>query len=305
MRHWTGLLSGAATFAGVFAGMPGAEAQSLFQKLFGFGNAPQAVPAPVPQSTAAPRPRQIIPSGRLRSFYGMRQMQRRATPERDDDIGPPDSGGLYKTLCVRTCDGFYFPIRHNARHKNFASDVRSCQNACGPDAHLYYYALSGPEGPDAMVDLAGRKYAELPHALAYRKKMISGCTCKPMPWSAQEAARHKSYAEQEPAVAANDDTPAPVDSAAVNATDTNGSADVARPTIAEAVEAVVASAPQASTAVVASGLQNPRLANARSLKPRRQRAYAERAHFKPSASFALPSLFGGGKPKYVWPGDPR
>jgi hypothetical protein len=45
-----------------------------------------------------------------------------------------------------------------------------------------------------MVDLSGRSYASLPNAFRYRKALVEGCSCKPAPWSVEEAARHQGYA---------------------------------------------------------------------------------------------------------------
>ena len=188
MRFLTAFFSGAAGLCVILAATPAAEAQSVFQKLFGFAS------EPAPQAVPQPQVRHVIPPARLRNNRRWRSEASRAGR---GETGPSDANGPYKTVCVRACDGFYFPIRHNARRRNFDSDVKSCRNACGDDGKLFYYPLRGPQGPEAMVDLAGRKYSDLPKAFAYRKALVQGCTCKPAPWSYEEAARHQSYADQE------------------------------------------------------------------------------------------------------------
>ena len=192
MRIRTALAISLATLSVALCVAPVARAQSFFQKLFGAGTSLNAGPQPMP------RMRAVIPQHRFQSRAFARPQSRRHMIEADEDvIGPPDSGGPYKTMCVRTCDGFYFPVRHNARRKNFASDVKSCRNACGSQGKLFYYPLRDAEGPDTMVDLDGRKYAETATAFAYRKKLAGGCACKPDPWSYEEARRHQSYADQQ------------------------------------------------------------------------------------------------------------
>lgn len=193
MRIRTALVFSLGTFCVALSAAPMASAQSFFQKMFGASPSPIAVPGPVP------RMRAVIPHSRFQSRAMLRnaQSRRRVLDEAEEVIGPPDSGGPYKTMCVRTCDGFYFPLRHNARRKNFASDAKSCRNACGSQGKLFYYPLRDAAGPDAMVDLAGHKYAELATAFAYRKKLMDGCACKPDPWSYEEARRHQSYADQQ------------------------------------------------------------------------------------------------------------
>lgn len=174
--------------AGVLALAPAAQAQSFFKKLFGFGSG-AASQAPETRGPARPMPSIRFQSRSVRRWHSLPQVA-------EEEIGPPDSGGPYRTMCVRSCDGFYFPIRHNARRRNFAADVKSCRNACGDEARLFYFPETGGSA-DTMTDLAGRPYADLPNAFAYRKALVSGCTCKPAPWSREEAARHQSYAAAE------------------------------------------------------------------------------------------------------------
>ena len=38
--------------------------------------------------------------------------------------------GTFRTLCVRTCDGFYFPISYATTPARFAEDERTCQRLC-------------------------------------------------------------------------------------------------------------------------------------------------------------------------------
>ena len=40
------------------------------------------------------------------------------------------SSGTYRTLCVRTCDGYYFPISYSTVPSKFADDERLCQRLC-------------------------------------------------------------------------------------------------------------------------------------------------------------------------------
>lgn len=183
------LLSWAVSWTCAIALAPPAEAQSFFQKLFGVG--PGQAPPPAARVPARPLPSVRFQHRRQRSWHP-------SIAPAEEEIGPPDSGGPYRTVCVRACDGFYFPLRQNAWRRNFASDVKSCRNACGEEARLYYYPVNSGS-TDTMTDLAGRPYTEMPYAFAYRKALVSGCSCKPAPWSREEAARHQSYAVAEAA----------------------------------------------------------------------------------------------------------
>jgi hypothetical protein len=103
--------------------------------------------------------------------------------------------GSYRTLCVRLCDGFYFPISDGVRRERLYNDAHQCAQRCDGEARLFYYPTAGGS-VETMVDLRGNRYADMPNAFRYRKSLVNGCTCKPAPWSPQEAARHQNYAAQ-------------------------------------------------------------------------------------------------------------
>lgn len=74
----------------------------------------------------------------------------------------------------------------------FHRDAATCKSSCGEEARLFYMPASNPD-PERMVDLTGRSYAALPTAYVYRKRLIDGCSCRPMPWSSSERLRHLRY----------------------------------------------------------------------------------------------------------------
>lgn len=161
-----------------------ADAQSLFQNLFGWGG-----------STAEPARSSSGPVPSLRSFQ-------RSSPYGGDNGRPglyqsqPETSsetGAYKTLCVRTCDGYYWPISTGAPRSRFYRDSKACEASCDGEAKLYYLPR-GSSDIENMTDMSGRAYGELPMAFAYRKKLIAGCSCRPMPWTTSERTRHAQYA---------------------------------------------------------------------------------------------------------------
>ncbi len=112
-----------------------------------------------------------------------------------DNGGYEEDYGTYRTLCVRLCDGFYFPISDGVRRERLYSDSHQCSQRCDGEARLFYYPTTGGS-PETMIDLAGHRYADLPNAFRYRKALVNGCTCKPAPWSQESAARHERYAAE-------------------------------------------------------------------------------------------------------------
>lgn len=97
-------------------------------------------------------------------------------------IEPRGSGsGGYRTLCVRTCDGFFFPISSAASPADFGRDERTCKMMCpGTSAELYYHSVPDQESEDMVSARGNEPYTALPTAFAYRntaKPMSQACSC--------------------------------------------------------------------------------------------------------------------------------
>jgi hypothetical protein len=83
----------------------------------------------------------------------------------------------FRTLCVRTCDGYYFPISFSTVNSRFAEDEATCRSMCpGTDVQLYIHHNPGEES-EQMVSLAGEPYTVLPTAFLYRDHYIDACSC--------------------------------------------------------------------------------------------------------------------------------
>jgi hypothetical protein len=94
------------------------------------------------------------------------------------DVAGPSVPATYRTLCVRLCDGFYFPISFAVPESGFNRDAEQCRASCGPEARLFYHLNPGGS-VETMFDLAGRAYSALPTAFTYRKTLVAGCSCRP------------------------------------------------------------------------------------------------------------------------------
>lgn len=105
-----------------------------------------------------------------------------------DDRG----GGKLQTLCVRTCDGYYWPLSYPVPRRDIGKEAALCRASCDVEAKLYVRSGPGADIED-MKDLDGNAYTESPTALLYRKRLVDGCSCKPMPWTSTELARHDTY----------------------------------------------------------------------------------------------------------------
>ncbi len=102
----------------------------------------------------------------------------------NDAMLPPSAGtaapsGTYRTVCVRSCDGYYFPISFATVPSRFPDDERTCKNQCpASQASLYTYRNPG-EDMNQAVSIGGQSYSSSPNAFKYRQEFNPTCTCKP------------------------------------------------------------------------------------------------------------------------------
>ncbi len=99
----------------------------------------------------------------------------------------------YRTLCVRLCDGFYYPLSEASQPQSFLTDEQKCQSSCSSPTKLFY-SLDPAEDAEQMVALTGERYGELPNAFRYRTEYVDACACKPKPWSAEAKAEFERRA---------------------------------------------------------------------------------------------------------------
>jgi hypothetical protein len=97
------------------------------------------------------------------------------------------SSSTYRTLCVRECDGFYFPVSNATTEAQFKDDEAKCHSQCAGPAELYYHRSD--QDVDQMVSLSGRPYASMPFAFRNRKVYIKGCSCNAAEYSREEIAK--------------------------------------------------------------------------------------------------------------------
>jgi hypothetical protein len=93
----------------------------------------------------------------------------------------PDMGlqsGSFRTVCVRTCDGGYFPISFATSPARFADDERTCKAQC-PATEAYLYAYRNPgEDINQAVSINGQPYTALPNAFHFRTEFNPSCSCR-------------------------------------------------------------------------------------------------------------------------------
>jgi hypothetical protein len=120
---------------------------------------------------------------------GPERLERRAPPRK---AAPPPAS--YRTLCVRLCDGFFWPISYSVPRARAKRDAAQCEKSCPGKARLFLHRNPGEEADD-MVDLEGLRYRDYPKAFLYRTEYLADCTCRGNPWEEEAQARHRSYVD--------------------------------------------------------------------------------------------------------------
>src|SRR4030088_2560409 len=112
------------------------------------------------------------PGSFLESLFG----NNNNPPPPSADLGP--QSGTYRTVCVRSCDGAYFPISFATVPARFPDDEKTCKNLCpAAEATLFTYRNPG-EDMNQAVSVNGQPYSSSPNAFRYRQEFNPSCACK-------------------------------------------------------------------------------------------------------------------------------
>ncbi|MCP4384193.1 MAG: DUF2865 domain-containing protein [Hyphomicrobiales bacterium] len=119
--------------------------------------------------------------GLLRRLFAPRDRPNKATRRRS----PSSRGSLStkrrtsqawgsRTLCVRTCDGYYFPISYTPNRRRFKIDQVVCKAMYGgAGAELFIHANG--RRVEQAVSLTGQPLASRPYAFRYRSTFDESC----------------------------------------------------------------------------------------------------------------------------------
>ncbi|MEM9355521.1 MAG: DUF2865 domain-containing protein [Pseudomonadota bacterium] len=84
----------------------------------------------------------------------------------------------YRTVCVRLCDGYYFPVSFSTLPNHFGRDANACQSRCAAPTELYFHQNPGQSVDQMVSQQTQRPYSDLKTAFRYRKEYVAGCSCK-------------------------------------------------------------------------------------------------------------------------------
>jgi len=122
-------------------------------------------------------------------------------------------------MCVRTCDGYYFPMSPNSSSADFDRDLRNCETTCpGAEMQLYYQQAVGEDSETMISAGTGEPYSALPTAYLYRdgtRPQACGCTQTANGYS---IVGREPLQQSAPVAPTSVDHPDPADHAAKSAT---------------------------------------------------------------------------------------
>ncbi|OHV88509.1 DUF2865 domain-containing protein [Mesorhizobium sp. ORS 3428] len=141
---------------------------NLFEQLFGHGD--QEI-----DTLAAPEGPDIPPDD-----PSVRNIRRVINQPGGMDL-PDDE---FRTVCVRTCDGYFFPMSNAASYGDFERDQKNCESSCpGTEMQVFYTRGMDDDAGSMTSSATGRPYSELPTAYLYKQANYSrppacGCNAK-------------------------------------------------------------------------------------------------------------------------------
>jgi hypothetical protein len=125
-----------------------------------------------PQYRAAAPPR---PQNFFEALFGSATIGPTPSPLPGGDV---PQAGTYRTLCVRTCDGFYYPISFSTVPSRFPEDEHVCQRTCPATEVMLFTHRNPGEDVNQAVSISGRAYRDLPNAFHYRQAFDPACSCR-------------------------------------------------------------------------------------------------------------------------------
>jgi hypothetical protein len=135
------------------------------------------------QSAGQQQPRQ---RGFFESLFGGGEEQRQTPPPAElpstaEDVEGGGEGvnahGGSQAVCVRSCDGGFFPMNMSAHH-NGETLSEMCTALC-PGTQAAVYTRNPNSEIKTAVSLDGTPYMDLPNALKFQKSFDNTCTCRP------------------------------------------------------------------------------------------------------------------------------
>jgi hypothetical protein len=115
---------------------------------------------------------------------------REVEPDQQRRGGQEDT---FRTVCVRLCDGFQWPVSFSTTRGHFGRDADMCESSCGAPARLFVQRHSAGS-TEPLIDLTGQPYSRLPNADRFRTTYDASCKCTAHPWEEAAKNEHRVFA---------------------------------------------------------------------------------------------------------------
>jgi Protein of unknown function (DUF2865) len=106
-------------------------------------------------------------------FESLRRVAREEAPRR----WRRETGGGSYTVCVRACDGGFFPVTYFGASSRADTLQEVCQSLC-PNTQVEIYSFAFGGTIEQAVSSTGRPYADLPNARKFEQSYDSSCSCR-------------------------------------------------------------------------------------------------------------------------------
>lgn len=122
------------------------------------------------------------PNGPLQGLFGREEPY--VDPRSEQEIRADRRGFSGNPICVRVCDGYFFPLATTGGNRNSAQQM--CQAQC-PAAPTRLFFMPGDSELQRAVGADGTPYTSLPNAFRYRTTYDETCSCRQQGQSWAEA----------------------------------------------------------------------------------------------------------------------
>jgi hypothetical protein len=131
--------------------------------------------------------------GFFETIFGLDPQRDSGMPELDPEQ-PTESeaprGGSY-TVCVRSCDGYFFPLGNNAGGRGGADEM--CQALCPGSETTAFGMTNGGDIQNAVARSTGQPYSSLPNAGKYTRSFDAACSCRGQGQSWSQALKEAEF----------------------------------------------------------------------------------------------------------------
>ncbi|WP_246504919.1 DUF2865 domain-containing protein [Microvirga antarctica] len=131
----------------------------------------------VQQTCAVEQPRGFFETlfGPPRAQQPQQQIMPEGQPIISEENNAPATGGR-RLVCVRTCDGSFFPLSVAPGGRQNADEM--CQALCPGTETIAFGTPGGDDALNRAVSISGRPYTSIANAFRFRKAFDSSCACK-------------------------------------------------------------------------------------------------------------------------------